>query len=206
MKDWYAGVYKTKSVVIGIPAVDAFMIGEDDPDRGLASTSGCSPRTRPRTNTSLTTSARSTRTERRRRRRTARRSRSRRRPPRTDAAEIARLRTVEKESKDKALAAYLTLVEDNVDRPGAADADPQPRPGEHEGDDGDGEGARRQGRLDRSAGALRAGHHGGPAGGVRHDRLRRSRREGRGLRAGEAALRASTEAHAKRPAPPVQAD
>jgi hypothetical protein len=34
--DWYAGVLKTKRVVIGIPAVNAFMIQEDDIDRGLA--------------------------------------------------------------------------------------------------------------------------------------------------------------------------
>ncbi len=114
VKDWYSGVYKTKSVVIGIPVVDAFMIGEDDPDRGLAEYERLFAEDKAQdeyvayyvgkiyedraTKAAADRKVLETATT----------------PAANNAAEIARLRTVEKESKDKALAAYLTLVEDNV--------------------------------------------------------------------------------------------
>jgi len=114
VKDWYAGIYKTKNVVIGVPVVNAYMIGEDDPDKGLAeyerllaegkgqdqylayyigriyedrAAKAASDRKTLETATASGTD---------------------------NSAEIERLRTVEKENKDKALAAYLTLIDNNV--------------------------------------------------------------------------------------------
>ncbi len=111
--DWYAGVLKTKKVVIGIPAVNAFMIQEDNIDRGLAEferlfsvDKGTDPYLAYYIGQVYEQKGSTAANE----RKTLEAVTS---PTAEQTGRIADLKVIEKEAKDKALAAYLTLIDDN---------------------------------------------------------------------------------------------
>ena len=109
---WYAEVRKTKKVEIGIPVVQAFMMQEQDIDRGLAEferlrseDKGTDPYLSYYIGQIYEAKASSAASE----RKTLEAVTS---PTPEQTSRIAQLKAVEKESKDKALAAYVVLVED----------------------------------------------------------------------------------------------
>jgi foldase protein PrsA len=109
---WYAGVRKTKKVEIGIPVVQAFMIQEQDIDRGLAEferlrseDKGTDPYLSYYIGQIYEAKASSAASE-----RTTLEAITAPTPEQT--SRIAQLKALEKESKDKALAAYVALIED----------------------------------------------------------------------------------------------
>ncbi len=109
---WYTEVRKTKKVEIGIPVVQAFMMQEQNIDRGLAEferlrseDKGTDPYLSyyiGQIYEAKASSAASGRT-------TLEATAS---PTPEQVSQIAQLKAIEKESKDKALAAYVALVED----------------------------------------------------------------------------------------------
>jgi foldase protein PrsA len=109
---WYAEVRKTKKVEIGIPVVQAFMMQEMDLDSGLAEferlrsedkgTDPYIPYYIGQIHEAKASSATSERTT----------LEAVTTPTPEQVSRIAQLKAIEKESKDKALAAYVTLVED----------------------------------------------------------------------------------------------
>ena len=109
---WYAEVRKTKKVEIGIPVVQAFMMQEQDIDRGLAEferlrseDKGTDPYLSYYIGQIYEAKASSAASE----RKTLEAVTS---PTPEQTSRIAQLKAVERESKDKALAAYVVLVED----------------------------------------------------------------------------------------------
>jgi foldase protein PrsA len=109
---WYAEVRKTKKVEIGIPVAQAFMMQEENIDRGLAEferlrseDKGTDPYLPYYIGQIYEAKASSAATE----RTTLEAVTS---PIPEQISRIAQLKALEKESKDKALAAYVTLVED----------------------------------------------------------------------------------------------
>ena len=109
---WYAEVRKTKKVEIGIPVVQAFMMQGQDIDRGLAEferlrseDKGTDPYLSYYIGQIYEAKASSAASE----RKTLEAATS---PTPEQVSRIAQLKAVEKESKDKALAAYVVLVED----------------------------------------------------------------------------------------------
>ena len=114
--DWYAGIRKTKKVVIGLPVVNAFMIQEEDADKGLAEferllatdkgadaylayyigqiyeQKGSAASTEEKSLESDPTLA----------------------SVQTASSRITELKAAQQDDKNKALAAYLTLVDNNV--------------------------------------------------------------------------------------------
>lgn len=114
VKDWYAATYATKNVVIGIPVVNAFMIGEKDRDKGLAEYERLFAEDKGQ-DEYLAYYIGKMYDDRATKAATERKALETATTPAADnAAEIARLRTVEKENKDKALAAYVTLIDKNI--------------------------------------------------------------------------------------------
>ncbi len=113
-REWYTNAYKAKEVVIGIPVVHAYLLGQDDPDQGLAEYErlyaedrGQDPYLAYYIGRAYEDRATKAATDRQA-------LEAATTPDVDDDKEIDRLRAVEKESKDKALAAYLTLVDDNL--------------------------------------------------------------------------------------------
>ena len=109
---WYTEVRKTKKVEIGIPVVQAFMIQEQDIDRGLAEferlrseDKGTDPYLPYYIGQIYEAKASSAASGRKTLEATAS-------PTPEQTSQIAQLKGMEKESKDKALAAYVALVED----------------------------------------------------------------------------------------------
>lgn len=112
--DWYTGIRATKKVVIGIPTVNAFMMQEENLDRGLAeferlltTDKGADPYLAYYIGQIYEQKGSAASTE----RKTLEALTS---PTADQASRIADLKAIEKESKEKALAAYLTLIDDNV--------------------------------------------------------------------------------------------
>ncbi len=113
-KEWYAGVYAAKKIVIGIPVVNAYMIGEDNTDRGLAEferlwseDKGQDPYLAYYIGQLYEQKANTAAAD----RKTLEALTS---PTPEDTNKIAQLKATEKQNRDKALGAYLTLVDDNV--------------------------------------------------------------------------------------------
>jgi parvulin-like peptidyl-prolyl isomerase/DNA-binding SARP family transcriptional activator len=116
VNDWYTGIRKAKKVVIGLPVVNAFMIQEEDIDNGLveferllATDKGADPYLayyigqiyEQRVSTAATEEK-------------SLESDTSLASVQTASSRIAELRVMQQDDKSKALAAYLTLIDDNV--------------------------------------------------------------------------------------------